>query len=44
MRVTADFDGGIDISSQQFLTMRDVLQSMGLGKITIEALPTPKES
>ena len=48
MRVTADFDGDLDMASeqgmQQFHTIRDVLQSMGLGKVTVEAVPVPKES
>ena len=39
MRLLADFDDSLMVGGTQFQTIRDVLQSMGLGKIALEAAP-----
>ncbi|GIW55576.1 MAG: hypothetical protein KatS3mg082_1980 [Nitrospiraceae bacterium] len=34
--VKADFESGLDIASEQFHTIRDVLQSLNIGRVTVE--------
>ena len=38
MRAAAAFDDGLEIAGDQFATMRDVLVSLGLGKIVVEGV------
>jgi hypothetical protein len=39
----ADFESGLDIGGDQFQTIRDVLESLGTGKISVEGVPAGKE-
>ncbi len=39
MRVACLFDAGLEVNGQQFETIRDVLTTLDLGKILIEAVP-----
>jgi hypothetical protein len=39
MRVEAEFEHGLEVGGQQFAIMRDVLATLELGKITVEAVP-----
>ncbi len=39
MAVRADFDGGLSVESDQFSTIRDVLESLGMGKISVDGQP-----
>lgn len=39
MAVRADFDGGLSVESDQFQTIRDVLDSLGMGKISVDGQP-----
>ncbi|MBU2645999.1 hypothetical protein KKI24_14935, partial [bacterium] len=43
MRVGCEFERGLEPGSQQFETMRDVLATLDMGKIAIEAIPAPDE-
>lgn len=43
MRVSCEFERGLEPGSQQFETMRDVLTTLDMGKIAIEAIPAPDE-
>ena len=43
LRVNAEFDGGIQVSGQQFQTIRDVLVTLEVGKVIIEAVPLKDE-
>ncbi|MBV8383900.1 MAG: hypothetical protein JOZ63_14925, partial [Planctomycetaceae bacterium] len=40
----ADFDSGLAVGSDQFQTIRDVLESLGTGKISVEGLPANNEA
>jgi len=42
--VKADFDGGLDVASDQFHTIREVLTNLGIGRILVEAEPLQAES
>jgi len=39
MRVGAEFEDGLEVDGQQFQTIRDVLVTLGVGKVVIEAVP-----
>ena len=39
LRVAMEFDPGLEPGGQQFQAMRDVLQNLGIGKLTVEAVP-----
>jgi len=39
MRVACQFENGLDVSSPQFETIRDVLATLELGRIVVEAVP-----
>jgi hypothetical protein len=39
MSVQADFDGGLPIEGDQFQTIRDVLNSLGIGKVVVDGEP-----
>jgi len=39
LRFAVDFTEGLEISSQDFLTMRDVLMTLDVGKISLDAVP-----
>jgi hypothetical protein len=39
MRVACTFDGGLDPKGAQFNTIRDVLSTLELGRVMIEAVP-----
>jgi hypothetical protein len=39
MRVGAEFEGGLEVPGIQFETIRDVLRTLELGKVQIEAVP-----
>jgi hypothetical protein len=39
MRVTAEFDDGLDVSGDQLATIREVLVQLGVGKVSVEAVP-----
>ena len=39
MAVTAEFDDGLPVDGDQFQTMRDVMDSLGMGKVFINAEP-----
>ena len=39
MRVACTFDGGLDPAGAQFNTIRDVLSTLELGRVMIEAVP-----
>jgi len=39
MRVAGEFEDGLEVGGAQFTTMRDVLATLELGKISIEAMP-----
>ncbi len=43
MRVNAEFDGGLEVSGQQFQTIRDVLVALEVGKVIVEAVPLKDE-
>jgi len=38
----ADFESGLDVGGDQFQTIRDVLESLGTGKIAVEGVPASK--
>jgi hypothetical protein len=40
----ADFDSGLEVGGDQFTMMRDVLESLGIGKISVEAVPANPEA
>lgn len=44
MAVRAEFEGGLSIEGDQFQTIRDVLDSLGLGKILVDGQPQAKEA
>lgn len=44
MLVGAIFDAGLEVAGDQYATMRDVLATLELGKITLEAVPTLPEN
>lgn len=44
MAVRLDFDAGLTPDGEQFQTMRDVLDSLGMGKVSIDAKPANKEA
>lgn len=39
----ADFESGLDVGGDQFQTIRDVLESLDTGKISVEGVPATKE-
>jgi hypothetical protein len=39
MRVTGEFDDGLDVSGDQLATIREVLVQLGVGKVLVEATP-----
>ncbi len=43
LRVSAEFDGGIEVNGQQFQTIRDVLVALEVGKVIVEAVPAKDE-
>ncbi len=43
MGVRADFEGGLAPQGDQFQTIRDVLDSLGMGKVFIDGRPGPAE-
>ena len=40
----ADFESGLEVGGDQFTMMRDVLESLGIGKIAVEAVPATQEA
>ena len=40
----ADFESGLEVGGDQFTMMRDVLESLGIGKIAVEAVPANQET
>lgn len=40
MAVRAEFEGGLSVESDQFHTIRDVLDSLGMGKIVVDGQPS----
>ncbi len=38
-----DFESSLDVGGEQFQTIRDVLESLGTGKISVEGMPATKE-
>ena len=44
MRVNAEFDSGLEVSGQQFQTIRDVLVTLEVGKVIVEAVPAKDEA
>lgn len=44
MAVRADFDGGLAIDGDQFQTIRDVLDNLGMGKVFVDGQPQVKET
>jgi len=43
MSVRADFEGGLQVDGDQYQTIRDVLDSLGLGKVAVNGQPQVKE-
>jgi len=43
LRVACQFEQGLEVKSQQFETMRDVLATLDLGRIVVEAMPVISE-
>jgi len=41
MRVTGEFEEGLEVAGMQFAMIRDVLATLELGKISVEATPVP---
>lgn len=39
MRVAGEFEAGLDVTSSQFTTIRDVLNTLDLGRVFVEAIP-----
>ena len=39
MRVAGEFEDGLEVAGAQFATMRDVLATLEMGKISVEAIP-----
>ena len=39
MAVRADFEGGLSIEGDQFQTIREVLDSLGMGKVSVDGQP-----
>jgi hypothetical protein len=44
MAVRAEFEGGLPVTGDQFQTIRDVLDSLGVGKVVIDGLPQEPEA
>ncbi len=44
MAVRAEFEGGLSVEGDQFQTIRDVLDSLGMGKILVDGQPQAKEA
>jgi hypothetical protein len=44
MAVRAEFDGGLSVEGDQFQTIRDVLDSLGMGKILVDGQPQTTEA
>lgn len=44
MAVRAEFEGGLTAEGDQFQTIRDVLDSLGMGKIQVDGQPQVKEA
>ena len=42
LRLGAKFDGGLEAGGQDFLNIRDILATLEVGKIQIEAVPAPE--
>ena len=40
----AEFDSALDVGGDQFTMIRDVLDSLGVGKIAVEAVPVSTEA
>jgi hypothetical protein len=40
----AEFDSDLDVGGDQFTMIRDVLESLGIGKIAVEAVPSSPEA
>ncbi|MGD0044350.1 MAG: hypothetical protein ABSE84_28760, partial [Isosphaeraceae bacterium] len=40
----AEFDSDLDVGGDQFTMIRDVLESLGIGKIAVEAVPANPEA
>ena len=40
----AEFDSDLDVKGDQFTMIRDVLENLGIGKITVEAVPASPEA
>jgi hypothetical protein len=43
MAVRAEFDEGLSIAGDQFQTIRDVLDSLGMGKVYVDGQPKSAE-
>ena len=43
MAVRADFEGGLSVDGDQFQTIRDVLDSLGMGKVVVDGQPCRAE-
>ncbi len=43
MTVRAEFEGNLSVASDQFQTIRDVLESLSMGKVFVDAQPAMKE-
>jgi uncharacterized protein DUF499 len=43
MAVRADFDGGLPVEGDQFQTIRDVLESLNMGKVSVDGQPHATE-
>lgn len=39
LKITAEYEDGLEVNGSDYLTMRDVLVTLEMGKITIEAFP-----
>lgn len=39
-----DFDAGLDVAAERFQAIRDVLDSMNMGKVCVDAVPIYEEA
>ena len=44
MAVRAEFEGGLSVEGDQFQTIREVLDSLGMGKIFVDGQPQATEA
>jgi len=43
LQIGMEFDGGVEVSSQDFLNIRDILATLEVGKIELEVVPVREE-